>query len=103
MTSVKALDHEVQGTHVEIGMRILQKFGADERIVTAMKSHHEDYPYETIESIIVQDCRCYLWRPSWRPPRLRRELPQALAGARGPGKYLPCRRALLPPSRQAVK
>ncbi len=50
----KALDHEVQGTHVEIGMRILQKFGADERIITAMKSHHEDYPYETVESIIVQ-------------------------------------------------
>ncbi len=50
----KALDHEVQGTHVDIGMRILQKFGADERIVTAMKSHHEAYPYETVESIIVQ-------------------------------------------------
>src|SRR3989339_781335 len=50
----KALTHEVEGTHVEIGMRILQKFGADERIITAMKSHHEDYPYETIESIIVQ-------------------------------------------------
>ena len=50
----KALDHEVQGTHIEIGIRILQKFGADERIITAMKSHHEDYPYETIEAIIVQ-------------------------------------------------
>ncbi|MFA6585918.1 MAG: ribonuclease Y [Candidatus Paceibacterota bacterium] len=50
----KALDHEVQGTHIEIGMRILQKFGADERIITAMKSHHEDHPYETIESVIVQ-------------------------------------------------
>ena len=50
----KALDHEVQGTHVDIGMRILQKFGTDERIVTAMKSHHEQYPYETVESIIVQ-------------------------------------------------
>lgn len=50
----KALDHEVQGTHIEIGMRILQKFGADERIITAMKSHHEDYPYETIEAVIVQ-------------------------------------------------
>ena len=50
----KALDHEVQGTHIEIGMRILQKFGADPRIITAMKSHHEDYPYETIESVIVQ-------------------------------------------------
>ena len=50
----KALDHEVQGTHVEIGRRILQKFGADERIVKAMQSHHDEYPYETIESVIVQ-------------------------------------------------
>lgn len=50
----KALDHEVQGTHIDIGMRILQKFGADEKIITAMKSHHEDYPYETIEAVIVQ-------------------------------------------------
>jgi ribonuclease Y len=39
---------------VEIGRRILQKFGADERIVKAMQAHHEEYPYETIESIIVQ-------------------------------------------------
>ncbi|KKU66909.1 MAG: Ribonuclease Y [Parcubacteria group bacterium GW2011_GWA2_47_16] len=50
----KAVDHEVQGTHVEIGRRILQKFGADEAIVKAMQAHHGEYPYETIESIIVQ-------------------------------------------------
>ena len=50
----KAVDHEVQGTHVEIGRRILQKFGADERIILAMQAHHEEYPYETVESIIVQ-------------------------------------------------
>jgi len=50
----KALDHEVQGTHVDIGRRILAKFNADERIIKAMQSHHEEYPYETIESIIVQ-------------------------------------------------
>lgn len=50
----KALTHEVQGTHVEIGMRILQKFGADERIITAMKSHHDEFPYESIEAVIVQ-------------------------------------------------
>jgi ribonuclease Y len=50
----KALTHEVQGTHVEIGMRILQKFGTDERIINAMKSHHEEFPYETVESHIVQ-------------------------------------------------
>lgn len=50
----KAVDHDVQGTHVEIGRRILQKFGVDERVIKAMQSHHEEYPYETPESIIVQ-------------------------------------------------
>jgi len=50
----KALDHEVTGTHVEIGRRILQKFGASEEIVKAMQAHHEEYPYETVESRIVQ-------------------------------------------------
>lgn len=50
----KAVDHEVQGTHVEIGRRILEKFGIDKRIIKAMQSHHEEYPYETPESYIVQ-------------------------------------------------
>ncbi|KKT30013.1 ribonuclease Y [Candidatus Giovannonibacteria bacterium RIFCSPLOWO2_12_FULL_44_25] len=50
----KAVDHEIQGTHVEIGRRILQKFNVDQRIIQAMQSHHEEYPYETLESIIVQ-------------------------------------------------
>ena len=50
----KAVDHEIQGTHVEIGKRILQKFGADEKIIKAMQSHHEEYPYESLESRIVQ-------------------------------------------------
>src|SRR6185503_11500192 len=36
----KALDHEVAGTHVEIGRRILQKFGAPEDIIKAMQAHH---------------------------------------------------------------
>ncbi len=50
----KAVDHEVPGTHVEIGKRILEKFGADPLVVKAMQAHHGEYPYETIESIIVQ-------------------------------------------------
>lgn len=50
----KALDHEVAGTHVEIGRRILQKFNVSEEIIKAMQAHHEEYPYETIESVIVQ-------------------------------------------------
>jgi len=50
----KAVDHEVAGTHVEIGRRILDKFGAGEPIIKAMQAHHEEYPYETIESVIVK-------------------------------------------------
>lgn len=50
----KAVDHEVQGTHVEIGRRILEKFGVNPEIIKAMQSHHEEYPYETPESVIVQ-------------------------------------------------
>ncbi len=50
----KAVDHEVPGTHVEIGRRILQKFNIDERVIKAMQAHHEEYPYETPESMIVQ-------------------------------------------------
>ena len=50
----KAVDHEVQGTHVEIGRRILEKYAVDTRVIQAMQSHHEEYPYETPESMIVQ-------------------------------------------------
>lgn len=50
----KAMDHEVQGTHVEIGRRILQKFNIDEKIIKAMQSHHEEHPFETTEAVIVQ-------------------------------------------------
>ncbi|MCK6462697.1 MAG: ribonuclease Y [Candidatus Pacebacteria bacterium] len=50
----KAMDHEVQGTHVDIGRRILQKFNVDEKIIKAMQAHHEEHPFETVESVIVQ-------------------------------------------------
>jgi len=50
----KAVDHEIQGSHVEIGKRILKKFDIDEEVITAMQAHHEEYPYESLEAIIVQ-------------------------------------------------
>lgn len=50
----KAVDHEIEGSHVEIGIKILQKFNVSDDVVKAMKSHHEDYPFETLESVIVQ-------------------------------------------------
>lgn len=50
----KAVDHEAQGSHVEIGKRILEKFDASPEVVKAMQAHHEEYPYETLEAKIVQ-------------------------------------------------
>ncbi len=50
----KAVDHEIQGSHVEIGRRILKKFDIDEEVIIAMQAHHEEYPYESLEAIIVQ-------------------------------------------------
>ncbi len=50
----KSVDHEIQGSHVEIGKKILEKFSMDEEIIKAMQSHHEEYAFESLESIIVQ-------------------------------------------------
>jgi len=50
----KALDHEVQGTHVEIGRKVLQKFNVDPKVILAMEAHHDEYPYAILEARIVQ-------------------------------------------------
>lgn len=42
----KAVDHEIKGTHVELGISILKKFNQPEEVIDAMKSHHEDYPFK---------------------------------------------------------
>jgi len=49
----KAVDAEVQGTHIELGISILKKFKQSQDIIDAMKSHHEDYPFENSYSLIV--------------------------------------------------
>ncbi|MBI2062619.1 MAG: ribonuclease Y, partial [Candidatus Yanofskybacteria bacterium] len=49
----KAVDHEVQGTHVEIGRKLLSKFGVDPRAILAMEAHHDEYPYAILEARIV--------------------------------------------------
>ncbi len=50
----KAIDHEVEGDHIEIGEKIMRKFGVDERVIKAAIAHHDNYPFETIEALIVQ-------------------------------------------------
>lgn len=50
----KAISHEVQGSHVEIGRTILQKFNVAPEVIKAMQAHHEEYLYESPEAVIVQ-------------------------------------------------
>ena len=50
----KAVDWQVEGSHIDIGIRILEKFKVENEVIKAMKSHHEDYPYESIEAVLVQ-------------------------------------------------
>lgn len=50
----KAVDHQIQGSHVDIGIKILQKFGENQDIVKAMQSHHEEHAVESLEAIIVK-------------------------------------------------
>lgn len=49
----KAVDHEVQGNHTEIGYKLLKKFGVSEEIAHPAASHHSDSP-ETLEAVIVK-------------------------------------------------
>jgi ribonuclease Y len=49
----KALDQQMEGSHIEIGIKILEKFGEKEEIIHAMRSHHGDYPIDSLEGTIV--------------------------------------------------
>lgn len=49
----KAVDHEVQGTHPEIGGNIAKKFNLPEEIIAPIKTHHDDRP-EGVISVIVK-------------------------------------------------
>ena len=48
----KAVDHEVQGTHPEIGRDIAKKFGLSEEIIAAIAQHHDDKPDSLIGVIV---------------------------------------------------
>ena len=49
----KAVDREMEGTHLEIGINLLRKYGETEEVVHAMACHHGDYDPETVEAVLV--------------------------------------------------
>jgi len=50
----KAVDQEMEGTHVQIGVEILKKMGERPEVLNGVEAHHGDAPFNSIESVIVQ-------------------------------------------------
>ncbi|MBN2795862.1 MAG: ribonuclease Y [Clostridia bacterium] len=49
----KAVDHEIEGTHIEIGMNLLKKYKESKHVIHAMSTHHGDFESESIEAVLV--------------------------------------------------
>ena len=50
----KALDHEIEGTHVKIGVDLTRKYKENEDVIHCIEAHHGDVPFHSVEAIIVQ-------------------------------------------------
>jgi len=50
----KAIDREMQGTHLEIGVEFLRKHGESEGVLNAIASHHMDIDWPSVEAMIIQ-------------------------------------------------
>ncbi len=50
----KALDHDMEGTHVQIGVDVLKKFKENPLVINAVEAHHGDVEPETLEAVLVQ-------------------------------------------------
>ena len=49
----KALDHEIQGTHVDIGIDVLKKYKENQAVIDAMAAHHGDYEAKSPEAVLI--------------------------------------------------
>lgn len=49
----KAIDQEVEGTHIELGMEYLKKYKESDEVIHAMSTHHGDYEPQTVEAVVV--------------------------------------------------
>ena len=49
----KALDHEREGTHVDIGIEVLRKYKESEAVINGMAAHHGDYEPKSVEAVLI--------------------------------------------------
>jgi ribonucrease Y len=50
----KALDHNVDGTHAQIGAEFAKRYGVNAKIINAIASHHHEVDQESVEAVIVE-------------------------------------------------
>ena len=52
----KAIDHDVDGTHVEIGVNLARKYKESKDVINCIEAHHGDVEFASLEAMIVQSC-----------------------------------------------
>lgn len=49
----KAIDHEKEGTHVDLGIEVLKKYKESPAVINGMAAHHGDYEPKSMEAVLI--------------------------------------------------
>ena len=49
----KAIDHDKEGTHVDLGIEVLKKYKENQNVIDAMAAHHGDYEPKSLEAVLI--------------------------------------------------
>jgi len=50
----KAVDRDLEGTHLQLGVELARKYGENDEVIHAMEAHHFDVDFRTLEAVLVQ-------------------------------------------------
>ena len=87
----KAIDRDLQGTHLELGLDFLRKHGESEPVLLAVAAHHMDIDWPSLEAMLVQAADAISAAQARRPPRHPRVLREAAGEAGRHRRLLPGR------------